>query len=486
MPEPWSPPRVGVTAAGVPLPFLVAQPKLGTHQVRKRGCTAMSVDETQTDQAQVEQAKREQALAEAEKAKADAEKAKADALKAAVDAAKAQREEAEATGTLGRRQREAETRKAIAEANKSEFDSQQARVAALIPDLSKATVPELKVSGDQALFSSKVTRQALGNAAQALAKELTPSLPAKGTGRVLLTSVDDLASLDGVYVEVDHGLTMLHTAADAMLPQQRGVVPVAAAAAVASALPGLISFFAPNRSLSSHAMSLDDHVVLAEIAGHLAGAHDVMLADFRTVPEDGVVRRDLELMEKRGKLLDEKTRADIDRAEAEADKAAKQVALDAILNKYKENLQDPAAQREISGATAARDHAAKVLVQKAGEVVQLEDLVKGIDSFRTAIHTVPSGGARSPVVTAALYEALHQEGTGRFAGVLFVKSGGGSIDQLIDDRKLRKDRFDLLGSATIAYWLIDPGNSLIVASGTAAGSTRLQGTVGGTLTVTNV
>jgi hypothetical protein len=89
-------------------------------------------------------------------------------------------------------------------------------------------------------------------------------------------------------------------------------------------------------------------------------------------------------------------------------------------------------------------------------------------------------------VTATLYEALHQEGPGRFAGVLFVKSGGGSIDQLIDDRKLRKDRFDLLGSATIAYWLIDPGNSLIVASGTAAGSTRLQGTVGGMLEVTNV
>jgi hypothetical protein len=48
------------------------------------------------------------------------------------------------------------------------------------------------------------------------------------------------------------------------------------------------------------------------------------------------------------------------------------------------------------------------------------------------------------------------------------------------------DRFDVLGTATIAYWVIDPRDSLVKAAGTAVGSARLQGTVGGTLTVTDV
>ncbi|WP_405066410.1 hypothetical protein OG558_32495 [Kribbella sp. NBC_01510] len=438
------------------------------------------------DQEQIDQAKLEQTLAEAAKAKADAEKAKSDAQKAAVDAAKAQREEAEASGALGREQREAAAHKAIAEAQKSDFDTQQARVAALIPDLSKATVPELKVSGDQSLFSSRVTHKALGNAAKALADAVAASLPAKGAGRVLLTSADDLASLDGVYVEVEQGLKMLHDAADALLPNPDGIAP-AIVAGVVAAIPGLISFFAPTRSVSSHAMSLDDPVILADVAGRLVGARDIMLADFRTVPQDGVVKLDRELMDKRGLLLDEKAGADSDQAEAEAEAAVKQSALDTVLSKHQQDPEEPAAQEEIDNATKARDHAAALLVQKTRNAEQVLDVIKGIDDFRTAIHVVPSGSARSPLVTAALHEGLH--GTAgaadRFAAVLFVKGAGGSIDQLTDDRKVRKDRFDLLGTATIAYWVIDPLDSLVKASGTAVGSARIQGTIGDTLTVTN-
>jgi hypothetical protein len=424
------------------------------------------------------QAKLEQALAEADKARADA-------LKATVDASKAQREEAEASGALGQQQREAEAHKAIAEAKKSEFDAQQARVAALIPDLSKATVPELKVSGEQALFSSRVTHRALNNAAAALEQSVSPSLPAKGSGRVLLTTADDLASLDGVYVEVNQGLSMLREAADALLPPQPGIAPVAVAAAVAAALPGLISFFAPTRSVSSHTMTLDDPMVLAAVAGKLAGTREVMLADFRTVPQDGVVNRDNELMEKRGKLLDERAEVAKAKEEAEAKRATAQATLDAVLTKHEQDAEQAAAKQEIDNAAAARKRTAEALALKIRQAAQIDDVIKAIDGFRTAVHTVPPGGVRSPLVTAALYEAMHWNGTERFAAVLLVKSGGGSIDQLIDDRKLRKDRFDMIGTATIAYWVIDPQDSLVKASGTAAGSARLQGTIGERFNLTN-
>lgn len=427
------------------------------------------------EQSELDKAKLDEAIALAAKAKADAQKA-------AVDAAKAQREEQEASGALGQAQREAAANKAISDAEKSQFEAQQARVAALIPDLSKATVPELKGSGDQALFSSRVTHQALGNAAKALSTAVGPSLPAKGAGLVLVTTADDLASLDGAYVEVDQGLTILHEAADALLPPKgAGLAPALIAAAVA-AVPGLISFFAPARSVSSHAVTADDSVVVAEVTGRLLGSHDVMLADFRTVPKEGVVKRDKDLMTKRAKLVGK----DTEKADAEADMAAEQAKLDAVLAKYSQGTETPEATTEIATAKRARDLATARLVQKTGESEQIADVIEGIDDFRTAIHAVATGSTRSALVTAAMYEALHGgAGTAdRFAAVLFVKPGGGSIDQLTESRKFRKDTFEVLGTATIAYWVVDPLDSLVRASGTAVGSARLQGTIGGSLIVT--
>jgi hypothetical protein len=90
--------------------------------------------------------------------------------------------------------------------------------------------------------------------------------------------------------------------------------------------------------------------------------------------------------------------------EAEADRIAKQAALDAVLTKHLQDAEDPAAQQEINNATRACDRAAALPVQKTREAEQVEDLVEGIDGFRTAIHAAPAGGARSPLVTAALYE----------------------------------------------------------------------------------
>jgi hypothetical protein len=429
---------------------------------------------TTPEDPRVTQAKIDQAVAEADKAKAEA-------AKAAVDAAKASREEAAATSTLGVQQREAETRKAIAEAKKADFDAQQSRVAALVPDLGKAQVPALAVSGDQALFGATVTQRALDTAAASLVEDVSAHLPAKGSGRVLLTSDPDLASPDASYVEVDAGLKMLaKAAAEALKPPSAGGIVAAAVAAVAAALPGLISFFAPSRSVSSHAVTLDDSSVVAAVAGRLATTHDVHLDDFRLVPQDGVVKRDKELMDHRDQLAALKNQGDVLKAELQRRGSAAQEKLDALLTAAKEAPDDPAAKQAVEDAAKERDDLTGQSTNLATETATVEDLVTAIDSFRTAIHTVPQGGTRSPLAVAALYEGLHAtvSATDRYAAVLFVKSGGGSVEQLINDRKFMKDRFDVVGSVGVSYWLIDPTDSNVRAAGTATGRARMSGTIG--------
>ena len=197
---------------------------------------------------------------------------------------------------------------------------------------------------------------------------------------------------------------------------------------------------------------IDDTSVRAEVAGALSDAHDVHLDDFRLVPQDGVVRRDAVLMSHRDEAFRRKLAAD-----------AATVA---------------AAQADDQANAAAH----------AAQAAELDELVKAIDAFRTAIHAVPPGGSRSPLASAALYEQIHApEGDAdRYAAILFVKSGGGSVDQVIEDRKLRRATVDILGSAVISYWVIKPGDSVVCAAGSVAGRSRLHGTVGGTIEVTTL
>ena len=70
-----------------------------------------------------------------------------------------------------------------------------------------------------------------------------------------------------------------------------------------------------------------------------------------------------------------------------------------------------------------------------------------------------------------------------FSHILYISASSGSVDQLFDDRPLRKDKFEAIASVTTSYWLIETSTSNIVAAGAETGTARLHGTVGGQFNV---
>ena len=113
------------------------------------------------------------------------------------------------------------------------------------------------------------------------------------------------------------------------------------------------------------------------------------------------------------------------------------------------------------------------------------DVLTAIDQFLVAVHTVPAAGKRSAFAAAALREELREfDGKRKIARVLFVSASSASAAQFADDRPLLfEDKFESIASLSISYWMIDTATSDIVAAGTAAGSARLKGSIGGSVEV---
>ena len=65
---------------------------------------------------------------------------------------------------------------------------------------------------------------------------------------------------------------------------------------------------------------------------------------------------------------------------------------------------------------------------------------------------------------------------------MYINAAGGSIDQLLEHRAFSKDKFDSIASVSVSYWLLEPEGGTILAAGSAQGTVRLQGAIGGTIT----
>lgn len=390
---------------------------------------------------------------------------------------------------LERAQKEAEARKTIAEANKAVSGARQAEIAALIPDLSKVQIPDTKVEGDQVLRGNDLVRHALRAAATKLAHDVKDRL-SSATGkpaRVLITSDADLASADGAYIELKHGLKRLAASADALLPRARapGLAPLLAiAGAVAGAIPGLISAFAPHRSVASRAIPGDDVAAVAEVAGALAIAGcTVQIDDFRLVPETEIVKEERALRENRDRLARFKLEQEQIKTQRDTVRAVAEERLAALL-KTKDSPPTagvpPALDATISEVRKERDEAAAATATATVNAETADTLVSAIDAFFVAMHTVPQGAKRSQFVSAALHETLRGVGSNAsaYTGVLFVKASGGTVDQYLEKKFLAKDRVSVIASVSVSYWLMDPATSNIVAGGAATASTELTGRLG--------
>lgn len=427
-------------------------------------------------------------------ARAQTNKAAADARAAQVAAELAAAQYAEWTSPLSRQQREAAARQAIAQDEATTTSSQQSKISALMPDLSKVTPAATIIQGQQALFGSELARRALHGAVEQIASEIDNAVKDQQCS-FLLTASPDLVSSDAVYGEVVGGLQELSASADAILPGaspaesavQPKVMALAAAGAMAAALPPLMSLLAPQRNLSSFATGADTTAAIALLASALRlSGKTVRIDDFRTVPEGRVDELDAALRQKRTSLVRLKGQFDGERVQSDNRRAGAQAEVD-NLTKTLDGLSpsNPSytnIQTKLEAAVAARDSSADATSQASQRAAAIADLLTSVDSFLTAIHTVPPGAARSAYTVARLRQELHGEAPA--TRVIYLSAAGGSTDQLLEHRSLGfKDRFESIASVSVSYWLIEPQDGTVVAAGSVGSSSRLKGTIGGSITI---
>jgi hypothetical protein len=426
--------------------------------------------------------------------KAQADKAIADAQAAQAAADQAVAQYAEWSSPLARQQRQSQSRQAVAQANQATASAQQAQISALIPDFSKVTPGTTTIQGQQPLFGSALARRALEKAMETVADKIK-GLVNDQKPALLLTASADLATSDAAYGQVVGGLKELTAAAEAMLkppqlPESKGLLPVAVAGAAASALPPLLSLLAPQRTLSSFAISPDTTAAMSLLADYLTRAGlAVRIDDFRPVPQGQVQDLEVALRQKRAKLVQEKLRRDGERIQADNDRASKQAEVD-NLTKTLDGLSpgDPKyndLQTKLQTAKDARDKSADATARASDDVGVMADLQTSIDTFLTAIHTVPTNGTRSAYTLASLRQDLHIDLPA--TRVVYISASGGSSDQLVEHRSfLFKDKFESIASVSVSYWVLEPKNGTIIAAGSAGGASRLKGSIGGTITVETI
>jgi hypothetical protein len=443
------------------------------------------------------QAKLKQAQANAVKAEGEAAKARADAIKAEADAAKAERE------LPGAAELAAKARKAIAEADRDAADARTKHLSALIPDLSSlkdSSTVEVKEGG--AFLAPFLTYGGLEHVAQTICNGVYGRLKTP-VPRVLVTTDPNLTNADALYHDVMDGLVRLRQSAVKLLAslEQKGVrpafEPTTALAAIAGAVPGILALFSAKRTVTTGAAAAPDSLAAAAAvisALHNQKSHDsivLVLDEFRLVPDSGVHAAARALADERDRLVGKKVASGIEQDAAEvalakADREEKALAKEAA-------PKDPKAHGiALETARQAIDRHQQIIDRTTREIGMIEALLTGIDSFTTAIGTVPAGARRSPLTTAALHEQLRgrpadatlegtpaKPGEPAFTHVLLIKAQPGGSQHILDNRPLWfQDKFSTLVEISVTYVLITTATSEVTASGTATRVARAYGEMG--------
>jgi hypothetical protein len=440
------------------------------------------------------EAKARQAQAEADDAENSSAKTAADARKTAADAVKTEHENADHEDPSAKAQREAASAEAVAKAEKEAAEARRAVLSALIPDFGSVDKSTIEVKDGPALKASALMYQALQPAAATVADQLI-KVQGIGSAKVLVTSDADLASADAVYRDVSTGIDQLIAAATKLIadtaPDQRDLVPVTDfVAAIASAVPGVLSLLTAHRTLTTASVAVSDLAASAAVAGALKARDEakdmtVVHDDFRLVPGAGVYTSNTTLSDRRQtlngrkiELTTDKSVEDANLAAANAAKAAVQKLIKAVKGTVPPDLEQRLhdAERDVAEATNA-------LARLSLLLGLIDGLMSSIDQYVVALRTVPASGGRSPLATAALHEQLHAEGG--YNHVLLVKAQPGQAEQLIDNRPLWfADRFSTVVDVTLTYMLIRATDSAVETAGSATKTATARGRIGDKPTIT--
>jgi hypothetical protein len=382
---------------------------------------------------------------QADMTKEDAEtaKARAEAAKAEAEAKRAERELDEWNNALSQRRKEEGSDGAITNSQQAST-AQPFQFSQLIPDLSKASTGETKVTGDQAIQGSALALRALEKAAGEVADVIISA--AKGPDCTLLvTSELDLVTSDALFLEVQVGLQELEAAAAALLQPEEAAAPspfevlpaFGVVAALSAAIPSALSLLAANRVVTTHTISPDDTAAAIAVSGALANRGAIVIHDQFRVLVKGEIHASLERV-----------------------RSSRQGLMQKNLELERVTDDDP---------------------DRRPRVDLISSLITAIDAYLSAISSNSSTGQRSALTNAVLREVLHGPGANRRFAVL-IKGCGGSSEQLVNDRPfLFKDEFSIVASMGISYLLVNAGNGRIAAGGSRSGSVMAAGKIGRSL-----
>jgi hypothetical protein len=321
----------------------------------------------------------------------------------------------------------------------------------MVPDLQEVKRGELTSAEGKVGFSTLLKVKALADAADRVRQAV------KGDGkdkyRVFVTADPLLLQRDAMRKGLTDRLSRLAEVLEGFLgaspdsgPKVETFDPVSAVVAAATglskAIPGVLSLFAAHRTLTVQDLTVEDAEAVAAVAGSLASAEvgeRVVIDSFRFLesdppPENGKASAVLAARDRLQKAL-----IDLQKA----------LAVEKV--KPKEE------------ADAAWIAAAEAIAAVARDTLDAAD-------------TIPSGGTMSPLTAAVAVEHIR---LGDYQYVLLVQEAGASVVELASDRALAmKDPIHVVGTVALAYQLIDPQDSHVIAAGVEAGHAEVIGRLG--------
>lgn len=247
----------------------------------------------------------------------------------------------------------------------------------------------------------------------------------------------------------------------------------------------VLSLLSAERSLTTKAVTVTDLAAAAAVAGAIVSKRGEKVAvvhdDFRLVATGAVQQAAVRVGQKRIDLVARKLELMSRKTDLEADlEIAKAKLKDA--EKAVDDAQPKPGDAALARRNTARNGVADVRRQAQMITVRLslvESLLATIDAFVAAIRVVPTGGRRTPLATAALYQALHDTSDTGLTHVLLIKAQPGQSAQLTSDKPLMfADKFSVMVEVNVTYILITVATSWVVKSGTATALAMAHGNLG--------
>lgn len=443
--------------------------------------------------------------AEADKAAAEAVKILAEADKARADAAKVQAEVDDMRTPAAVVAKESGYRKTVAEAELAAGTARRTAIGALLPDVGSVSASKLDVTGEQLLWAPIAAHKALERAAAEIKDRLVSALPDSGP-TVLVTTDADLVQAETAYQEVTNGIAQLTSAAARVLEEldrKPGGVNDAslggvsdAIAAIAAALPGVLSLFTADRRVTSKAQSVSDQAAIAAVIGALDPAdrsRSFAHATFRLLRASNVYGSLTAVIDTVETIKARRLGIDRDKARAATALAVDQKELDGALAEEAKKAKagdpvDPQLSEKIVNAARRVDLNKGRIAELDGKLTYIEMLLGSTSGFLDAIKQPSEPGGRSPLDVAVIHERLHKsvdDGTAEFSHVLLLTVEGGSGYQSVSNRPLWfQDKFSTSVDVSLSYMLLHTQSNAIRASGVVTRTASAYGNIGARMTVT--